>query len=129
MASDTSTQPRQVGNYDLLAKIAEGGMGAVYKARSVITGDIVAIKIVPSETAKNPILLKRFEQEFRAASLLDHPNIVKAIEYCGTGPSPFLVMEFVDGESLGQRVERTGAIAEAAAIHIINCLRLSAQRQ
>ena len=120
MASDTSAQPRQVGNYDLLAKIAEGGMGAVYKARSVITGDIVAIKIVPSETAKNPVLLKRFEQEFRAASLLDHPNIVKAIEYCGTGASPFLVMEFVDGESLGQRVERTGAIAEAAAIHIIS---------
>jgi len=120
MASDTSTQPRQVGNYDLLAKIAEGGMGAVYKARSLITGDIVAIKIVPSETAKNPILLKRFEQEFRAASLLDHPNIVKAIEYCGTGASPFLVMEFVDGESLGQRVERDGAVAEAVAIHIIS---------
>ena len=95
-------------------------MGAVYKARSLITGDIVAIKIVPSETAKNPILLKRFEQEFRAASLLDHPNIVKAIEYCGTGASPFLVMEFVDGESLGQRVERDGAIAEAVAIHIIS---------
>jgi serine/threonine protein kinase len=110
---------RQVGNYDLLAKIAEGGMGAVYKARHVTSGDIVAIKIIPPETAKNQTLLKRFEQEFRAASLFDHPNIVKAIEYCGTATSPFLVMEFVNGESLGQRVERYGVLDEAEAVRII----------
>ncbi|MGL4423005.1 MAG: protein kinase domain-containing protein, partial [Gemmataceae bacterium] len=73
-----TTAPQSIGNYELISKIAEGGMGAVYKGRSKITGDIVAIKIVPSETAKNPVLLKRFEQEFKAASLLDHPNVVKA---------------------------------------------------
>ncbi|MGL4422615.1 MAG: serine/threonine-protein kinase, partial [Gemmataceae bacterium] len=87
--------------------------------RSKITGDIVAIKIVPSETAKNPVLLKRFEQEFKAASLLDHPNVVKAIEYCGTGTNPFLVMEFVDGESLGGRVDRDGAIGDEEALAIM----------
>ena len=111
--------PKQVGNYDLISKIAEGGMGAVYKAKHVTTGEIVAIKIIPPETAKNPVLLKRFEQEFRAASLFDHPNIVRAIEYCGTAVSPFLVMEFVDGESLGQKVERYGPIDEAEAVRII----------
>ncbi len=117
MAHDTV--PQQVGNYDLIYKIAEGGMGAVFKAKHTVTGDIVAIKIIPPETAKNPVLLKRFEQEFRAASLFDHPNIVKAIEYCGTATSPFLVMEFVDGESLGQKVEKSGAIEEAEAVRII----------
>ncbi len=117
MAHDPA--PKQVGNYELLSKIAEGGMGAVYKAKHITTGDIVAIKIIPPETAKNPILLKRFEQEFRAASLFDHPNIVRAIEYCGTVSSPFLVMEFVDGESIGQRVERAGAFDEAEAVRII----------
>ncbi|MBL8866713.1 MAG: protein kinase [Planctomycetia bacterium] len=111
--------PKQVGNYDLISKIAEGGMGAVYKAKHVTSGEIVAIKIIPPETAKNPVLLKRFEQEFRAASLFDHPNIVRAIEYCGTATSPFLVMEFVDGESLGQKVERYGAMDEAEAVRII----------
>ncbi len=119
MSLDLSRGPKPFGNYDLLAKIAEGGMGAVYKGRSRETGQIVAIKIVPPEAAKSPLLLKRFEQEFKAASLIDHPNVVKAIDYCGTGNSPFLVMEFVDGESLGQQVERDGAMPEAEAIRII----------
>lgn len=119
MAPEATATPHQIGLYDLIHKIAEGGMGAVYKARSQTTGAIVAIKIIPPETAKNPILMKRFEQEFKAASLLDHPNVVKAIEYCGTGTSPFLVMEYVDGESLGQRVESRGKLEESLAIHII----------
>jgi serine/threonine protein kinase len=119
MSLDLSRGPKQFGNYDLLSKIAEGGMGAVYKGRSRETGQIVAIKIVPPEAAKSPLLLKRFEQEFKAASLIDHPNVVKALDYCGTGTSPFLVMEFVDGESLGQKVERDGALKEAEAIRLI----------
>jgi eukaryotic-like serine/threonine-protein kinase len=110
---------KQIGHYDLLAKIAEGGMGAVYKGRSQITGEIVAIKIIPAETAKNPILVKRFEQEFKAASLLDHPNIVKAIEYNAATSTPFLVMEFVDGDSLGRKVEREGPMPEDVALSII----------
>ena len=60
--------PHQIGDYDVLAKIAEGGMGTVYKGRHRSTGEIVAIKILPPATAKNPILLKRFEQEYRAAA-------------------------------------------------------------
>jgi len=119
MATDTTRVLRQIGNYDILSKIAEGGMGAVYKGRSLATGEIVAIKVIPTETARNPLLLKRFEQEFKAACLIDHPNVVKAIDYCGTGPNPFLVMEFVDGESMGQRVERLGMIPEADAVRLI----------
>ncbi len=111
--------PKLIGAYEVIHKIAEGGMGAVYKARHPGTGELVAIKVVPAETAKNPLLVKRFEQEFRAASLIDHPNVVKAIEY-GGGPSPFLVMEFVDGESLGQRVERDGPLPEAEAVRLIS---------
>ena len=110
--------PKLIGAYEVIHKIAEGGMGAVYKARHSVTGEVVAIKVVPADTAKNPLLLKRFEQEFRAASLIDHPNVVKAIEY-GGGPSPYLVMEFVDGESLGQRVDRAGPVPEAEAVRLI----------
>lgn len=119
MSLDT-TRGQHIGNYELLTKIAEGGMGAVYKARSIVTGQIVAIKIVPAETAKSPLLLKRFEQEFKAACLIDHPNVVKALDFCGTGPHPFLVMEFVDGGSLGQRVEKDGQIPEAEAVRFIS---------
>src|SRR5579872_2718192 len=101
-----------IGNYDLLEKIAEGGMGAIYRGRHRQTGQIVAIKIMPSHMACNPVLLKRFEQEFRAASRLDHANIVRALDYGDTGSMPYLVMEFVEGESLGQKLEREGRMAE-----------------
>ena len=118
MAADTKT-PSQLGNYDIVSKIAEGGMGTVYKARNRLTGEIVAVKVIAPATARNPVLLQRFEREFQAARVLDHPNVVKAIEYCGSGPHPFLVMEFVDGESLGQMVERRGPLPEQEAIDYI----------
>jgi serine/threonine protein kinase len=118
MSADT-TAPAQLGNYDIVSKIADGGMGTVYKARHRVTGEIVAVKVIAQQTAKNPILLQRFEREFVAARVLDHPNVVKAIEYCGSGPHPFLVMEYVDGDSLGQIIERQGAVAEAEAVRII----------
>lgn len=110
---------QSVGKYDLLSKIAEGGMGAIYRGRHRETGDIVAIKIMPPHMATNPVLLKRFEQEFRAASRLDHPNIVRAIDYGETATSPYLVMEFVEGESLGKKLDRDGPMPEADAIRII----------
>jgi eukaryotic-like serine/threonine-protein kinase len=108
-----------IGNYELLEKVAEGGMGAIYKGRHRVTGQIVALKIMPPGMATNKVLLKRFEQEFRAASRLDHPNIVRALDYGDTGMSPYLVMEFVDGESLGAKLDREGAMAEGDAIRLI----------
>jgi eukaryotic-like serine/threonine-protein kinase len=120
MALDTRKPVLQtVGKYDLFEKIAEGGMGTVYKARDTSNGQTVAIKIVPPKVAKNPVLMKRFEQEYSAAASLDHPNIVRALDFSGEGSNPFLVMEFVDGESLGQRIERDGRIPESEAILLI----------
>jgi serine/threonine protein kinase len=108
-----------VGNYDLLEKIAEGGMGTIYRGRHQVTGQIVAIKIMPAHMAANPVLLKRFEQEFHAASRLDHPNIVRALDFDDSGAAPYLVMELVEGESLGQKLEREGRMSETEAIRII----------
>jgi serine/threonine protein kinase len=108
-----------VGNYELLQKIAEGGMGSVYKGRHRETGQIVAIKILAPRLVKNATLLKRFEKEWRTAHSLDHPNIVRALEFGYTGSLPYLVMEYVDGESLGRRLDRVGRLPEAEAIRII----------
>jgi eukaryotic-like serine/threonine-protein kinase len=120
MELDVSKAAMQtVGNYDLLEKIAEGGMGAIWKGRHRTTGETVAVKIMPAHMANNATLLKRFEQEFRSASRLDHPNIVRALDYGEAGDIPYLVMEFVQGESLGQRIDREGRIPEAEAIRII----------
>src|SRR3954469_7149692 len=113
-----SASPSAIGEYDVLEKIAEGGMGAVFKGRCRGSGELVAIKVLPPATAKNPVLLKRFEQEYRAAAALNDPHVVRALDFCGTGPNPFLVMEFVDGESLGSKVDREGALAEDVAIRL-----------
>lgn len=118
LEASKETVLQTIGNYDLLEKIAEGGMGAIWKGRQRQTGQIVAIKIMPAHMASNPTLLKRFEQEFRAASRLDHPNIVRALDYGDSGSTPYLVMEFITGESLGQRLDR-GKMPEKDAIGII----------
>jgi serine/threonine protein kinase len=110
---------QSVGHYDLLEKIADGGMGSVYRGRHRITGDTVAVKVVPSNLANNQVLLQRFEQEYKAAIRLDHPNIVRAIEYGMEGTTPYLVMEFVDGDTLGQRIERDGKLELTEALRII----------
>jgi serine/threonine protein kinase len=94
-------------------------MGSIYKGRHRLSGQVVAIKIMPPHMAGNTVLLKRFEQEFRAASRLDHPNIVRALDYGDTGSTPYLVMEFVEGESLGQKIERDGPLPESEAIRLI----------
>ena len=117
--SGDATAPTQLGVYDIVSKIAEGGMGIVYRAKNRTTGAIVAVKVIGAATAKNPVLLQRFEREFQAAKVLDHPNVVKAIDYCGAMPHPFLVMEFVDGLSIGQRIEQQGAYPEAEAVRLI----------
>jgi serine/threonine protein kinase len=119
MPADTSPPLESIGNYDILSKIAEGGMGTVYKGRSRATGELVAIKIIPPATARNPTLLKRFEREFQTAHALNHPNVVRAIEFDASGASPFLVMEYVDGESLGQKIEREGKMPEGEAVRVI----------
>jgi serine/threonine protein kinase len=108
----------QLGEYELLDHLGGGGMGMVYKARHRTSGEVVAIKIMPPEVARNPIMLKRFEQEFRVASKLDHANVVRALEF-SSSPTPYLVMEYVEGEDLALRVERHGAIPEEEALQII----------
>src|SRR5437899_5061629 len=112
-------ETQTIGNYDLLDKVAEGGMGTVYKGRNRTTGDIVAVKVVPPHIASNPVYLKRFEKEYNAAKVLNHPNIVRALDFGWQGEAPFLVMEFVEGESLGQRLERERLLVEAEAVRII----------
>ncbi|HKB35057.1 MAG TPA: serine/threonine-protein kinase [Gemmataceae bacterium] len=120
MTPETSNPPlRSIGSYDLVEKIAEGGMGSIYKARHRETGQIVAVKVMSRQVAVNAVLLRRFEQEFRTASQLDHPNIVRALDFGKQGDTPYLVMEYVEGESLGARLERDGRMVHHEAVRVI----------
>ena len=113
--------PRSVGDYALLEKIADGGMGSVYKGRSRATGQVVAIKLLaPRPGQGQEALLKRFEQEYRLASKLDHPHLVRALDFGVEGGTPYLAMEFVDGITLADRIERQGPLAESEAVRLIS---------
>jgi serine/threonine protein kinase len=118
LKSNPKSQLR-LGNYDVQEKIADGGMGSVYKALDRATGQIVAIKLVTPEVAANPVLVERFKQEYRTASGLIHPNIVRGLDFGFEGANLFMVMEYVDGPSLGQRIDREKRLPEAEAVRII----------
>lgn len=112
--------PRSLGSYDLLEKIADGGMGSVYRGRSRITDQVVAIKVLalPAGSSRD-ILLGRFRQEFRVASALEHPHIVRALDFGLEDEVPYLVMEFVDGPTLTDLIDRRGRLTEEEAIRLI----------
>jgi len=97
---------RQLGRYEVLALLGEGGMGAVYAARDTKLGRKVALKLLPSDFTDDPNRLRRFEQEARAASALNHPNILTIYEIGETDGTEFIATEFVDGETIRQRMAR-----------------------
>src|SRR5215472_7763935 len=89
----------KLGPYEIIAPLGAGGMGEVYRARDPRLGRDVAIKILPSEV-DNAELLARFEQEARAASALNHPNIITIYEVGNADGSAYIAMELVSGSSL-----------------------------
>jgi eukaryotic-like serine/threonine-protein kinase len=94
--------------YEILAPLAEGGMGAVYRARRIFLGDEVAIKVILADAA-GPGPLERFVRESRACAQLRHPNIVSIFDYLAEDPQrPFLVMELLSGPSLKDELAARG---------------------
>jgi serine/threonine-protein kinase len=109
-----------IGSYELLEMIGRGGMGSVYRSRHSETSQIVAIKVMSQELAADPILLKRFEKEFQTAHRLRHEHIVQGLNFGVDAGKPYLVMEFVAGQNLGQRVKEEGPLRQSEAIGIIS---------
>ena len=109
----------KMGSYELLEQIGQGGMGVVYRARHQETGQIVAVKVMTAESMREPVLLKRFAKECSVAARLHHPHIVRGLDFGVEGERPYLVMELVEGQSLGQRIRQQGPLPEAEAVRII----------
>jgi hypothetical protein len=110
----------RVGKYEVIAHVATGGMGAVYKAVDVSLGRLVALKVLATRLVENPSALERFRREARNAARLNHPNIVTLYEWGKTGESYFLAMEYVDGPDLDEYILSKGRldVAEARAVLI-----------
>jgi TonB family protein len=92
--------------YELLGELGSGGMGLVYKARDRETGDLVALKVLKPEIAANPGVMERFKNELRVARRITHKNICRIYDLHRTPRSAFISMEFVEGESLRQALNR-----------------------
>ncbi len=90
----------QIGRYRLIQQIGRGGMGEVFKAEDTTLGRIVAIKALPAEVVATGERLSRFEREGRFAAALSHPNLVQIHDVGEMASTPYIVQEFVDGESL-----------------------------
>jgi eukaryotic-like serine/threonine-protein kinase len=98
--------PRELSHYQILEKIGEGGMGAVYRARDKRLGRTVAVKVLNPEALARPDHRQRFAREARAASALNHPNIVVIHDVGSELGVDFIAMEYVDGEPLDCRLAR-----------------------
>jgi predicted Ser/Thr protein kinase len=103
---------------EILAFIGKGGMGAVYKARQPALDRIVALKILPPQTAGGAGFVERFNREARALAKLNHPNIVVMHEFGQANGLPFFIMEFVDGLNL-RELERAGKLSPRQALQIV----------
>ena len=133
-----STSARMIGTvlsgrYRLEAKLGSGGMSTVYLARDETLDRPVAVKVMHREMSEQPDQLERFRQEARAVAKLSNPNVVSVIDAGEDEGHPYIVFEYVKGETLKQRIARVGALdtqeALAYAIEIARGLSVAHARQ
>jgi eukaryotic-like serine/threonine-protein kinase len=111
--------PVHLGRYRVIRKVGEGGMGAVYEATQSDLGRRVALKLLSYALAHDPENVERFKREARAAAGLSHPNIVTVFEIGEDAGQHYFAMEFVDGESLQDRLARERLLPVSDAIALV----------
>ncbi len=108
-----------LGKYKLLGHLGTGGMSTVYLAEHTISGQRRAIKVLPRKKVANRSYLDRFYREGRASAALNHPNIVRVYDIAGKDTTHYLVMEFVEGTDLYERVKQNGPVEFDLAVKYV----------
>ncbi len=110
---------QQIPGFQILGKIGQGAMATVFKAKQLSLDRIVAIKVLPKRLSENPEFVDRFYREGRAAARLNHPNIVQAIDVGEAGGYHYFVMEFIDGDTVYDRLTANQRFGETEALGIV----------
>jgi hypothetical protein len=116
----TAAVPPELANHPkfrIVRELGKGGMGVIYLAQHRVLDKPVALKVISPAVLDNPDALARFQAEARAAGKLDHPNIARAFDADQAGDLHFLVMEYVEGLSLAQLLEKKGPLSVSGACH------------
>jgi eukaryotic-like serine/threonine-protein kinase len=108
---------KQIGPYEIISLLGAGGMGEVYRARDSRLARIVALKVLSPDVAADPGRRQRFEQEARAASALNHPNILSVFDTGECDSLVYIVSELIDGESL-RDVVKQGPLPSSRVIEL-----------
>jgi tRNA A-37 threonylcarbamoyl transferase component Bud32 len=116
----------RLGQYEILGRLAKGGMGAVFKARHAELGKVVALKVLPADQM-DEVLVARFKNEIRAIGRLDHPNVVAAHDAGEFRGIHFLVMDFIDGVDLARVLEGQGRLSIPDACEAVRQAALGLQ--
>ena len=104
------------GRYLIRSQIGSGGMAVVYKATDMKTGDIVALKVLRQEYNSDAEFVQRFVREAEAASKMFHENIVNTLDYGEDGDQRYIVMEYVEGQTLKEMIRSMGRIPAGTAV-------------
>ena len=118
----SSLEATRLGRYQILEKLGQGGMGAVYRAADSVTGEDVAIKVLADGCLSQPDALRRFEKEARLLEAAKSPYVANLLDVGIEGDTRYLVMEFVRGGDLRGMLKKRGAFDESIALEIIGDL-------
>ena len=126
LTPDDRSMPK-LGSYQVLRQLGSGGMSNVYQAVHTDSGSIIALKVLPKKLAQNPVLLQRFFKEAKSAENLDHPNIVAIYDRGFDLNRHYLVLEYVEGSDMFDRIKVDGPLQTTEAVRFIRQVALGLQ--
>ena len=129
-AQERSNSPQapkraRIGGYEIIAKLGQGGMGAVFKATQLSVARTVALKVLPPRLAQNKEFVTRFFREARSAAKLNHPNVVQAIDAGQADDYYYFAMEFIEGQSIEDVLKTGRTVPEREALETVRDIGLA----